>query len=66
MDLPKNDYWALMHAVATKGPIAVSVDATLWQSYFDGIFDGINGKCGWRIDHAVQLVGVRARFFWGG
>ena len=30
--LPSNDYGALMHAVATVGPIAISVDAS-WDLY---------------------------------
>jgi cathepsin L len=51
--LPTNDYNALMNAVATIGPIAISVAAS-WTFYSGGIF---NGDCGWIVDHAVQLVG---------
>uniref|UniRef100_A0A7S4C2E2 Uncharacterized protein n=1 Tax=Chrysotila carterae TaxID=13221 RepID=A0A7S4C2E2_CHRCT len=51
--LPANDYAALMHTVATKGPIAVSVAAS-WGMYEEGVFDG---ECGTTIDHAVVLVG---------
>lgn len=53
--LPTNDYDALMNAVATVGPIAISVAASQgWSFYGGGIF---NGDCGWIVDHAVQLVG---------
>jgi len=51
--LPANDYAALMKAVATVGPIAVSVDAS-WGLYEEGVFDH---GCGTTIDHAVTLVG---------
>lgn len=51
--LPHNDYNSLMNAVATAGPVAVSVAAS-WFSYESGVF---SGDCGTDIDHAVQLVG---------
>eukprot|EP01065_Artemidia_motanka_P024044 TRINITY_DN286_c0_g1_i1.p2 TRINITY_DN286_c0_g1~~TRINITY_DN286_c0_g1_i1.p2 ORF type:complete len:390 (+),score=158.88 TRINITY_DN286_c0_g1_i1:72-1172(+) len=51
--LPANDYGSLMKAVATVGPIAISVDAS-WGAYEEGVF---TGNCGTTIDHAVQLVG---------
>jgi len=54
--LIENNYTDLITAVATVGPIAVSVDAEPWMSYSSGVFTG----CGFsRIDinHAVQLVG---------
>ena len=54
MRLPKNNYTALMNAVASKGPIAISVAAEPWQLYESGVYDG---NCGADIDHAVQLVG---------
>ena len=52
--LPVNDHAALMHAVATYGPIAVSVDAS-WSGYESGIFESDNFNA--TIDHAVTLVG---------
>jgi cathepsin L len=54
--LPENNYTALIGALATIGPIAVSVDAQPWMAYSSGIFTG----CGFNsidIDHAVQAVG---------
>ncbi len=45
-----------MYAVATKGPIAVSVDASTWSSYKSGIFNGCN-QTNPDINHAVVLVG---------
>jgi len=54
--LPENNYTALLQAIATVGPIAVSVDAEPWMSYSSGVFTG----CGFNridINHAVQLVG---------
>jgi C1A family cysteine protease len=48
-----------MNAVATQGPIAISVDAS-WGNYEEGVFTCSDYKstlCGTSIDHAVQLVG---------
>jgi len=55
VQLPQNNYTALMNAVATVGPIAVSVDASAW-SYSSGIFSGCNAVNP-DIDHAVVLMG---------
>jgi len=52
--LPTNDYNALLTAVATVGPIAISVAASDWQFYDSGVF---NTDCGTEINHAVTLVG---------
>jgi cathepsin L len=54
--LPENNYDALMNAIATVGPVAVSVDASNWGAYEGGIFDGCNQKNP-DIDHAVVLMG---------
>jgi len=53
--LPENNYTALVTAIATIGPMAVSVDAGPWMSYSSGVFSG----CGTHVDinHAVQAVG---------
>lgn len=62
--LPVNDYTALADAVATKGPIAISLAAgsSGWQLYGGGVFGGGKlGKCGYDQDHAVQLVGYGAQ-----
>jgi cathepsin L len=62
--LPQNNYTALMNAVATVGPIAVSAAAEPWQLYFSGVYDG---NCGADVDHAIQLVGygtVRNKDYW--
>jgi len=52
--LPKNDYNSLMSAVATVGPVSISVDAEEWEFYSEGVF---NGECGSTINHAVTLEG---------
>lgn len=54
--LPVNDQEALLDAVATLGPIAISVDASAWSAYESGVFAGCNMTAP-DIDHAVQLVG---------
>jgi cathepsin L len=54
--LEENSYDAVMTAVATVGPVAVSVDASTWFLYQSGIFDGCNQKHP-DINHAVVLVG---------
>jgi len=56
VQLPENNYTALMNAVAQVGPIAVSVDASNWSAYKGGIFNGCN-QAQPDIDHAVVLVG---------
>ena len=52
--LPTNDYTALMQAVATVGPVSISVDAS-WSGYEKGVYKGCGNHT--TIDHAVQLVG---------
>jgi len=54
--LEENNYNELMYAVATFGPIAVSVDASNWHAYSSGIFNGCNQSSP-DINHAVVLVG---------
>jgi len=56
VQLPTNNYTDLVTAVATKGPIAISVAAggIGWQLYFGGI---MSGSSNFDMDHAVQLVG---------
>ena len=56
VQLPANNYTALMNAVAQVGPVAVSVDASTFHSYSSGIFDGCN-QVNPDINHAVVLVG---------
>ena len=55
--LPTNNYTSLVAAVATVGPIAISIAASsmAFQFYDRGVFDGKD--CGWDEDHAVGLVG---------
>jgi len=55
--LAENNYTDLMTAVATFGPIAVSVDAKKWSAYTKGIYNGCDTEADYDIDHAVQLVG---------
>jgi cathepsin L len=54
--LPSNKYEPVLQAVATQGPLIVSVDASSWRNYHSGVFDGCN-QTNPDIDHAVQLVG---------
>jgi cathepsin L len=56
VQLPENNYTALMNAIATVGPIAISVDASVWHNYESGVYDGCN-QVNPDIDHAVVLVG---------
>lgn len=57
MKLPKNSYKHLLKAVATVGPIAISVDASQFSEYESGVFDGCSSQEYVDIDHAVSLVG---------
>lgn len=54
--LPENNYTALMNAVATVGPMAISVDATGWGAYESGVYQIWNQNAP-VINHAVVLVG---------
>jgi len=54
--LPQNEYAPLLSHVATTGPIAISVDASAWGNYEEGVFDGCN-QTNPDLDHAVVLVG---------
>jgi len=54
--LPSNQYLPLLAAVASTGPISISVDASGWKNYETGVFDGCNQDKP-DINHAVQLVG---------
>lgn len=53
--LPVNQALPLMCAVAEKGPVVVSADATPWRMYAGGVFD----NCGRDavVNHAVLLMG---------
>lgn len=52
--LPKNQLEPLMRAML-KGPVAVSVAASNWQSYASGIFNSCDEE--WTIDHATLATG---------
>jgi len=56
VNLPSNDYLSLMEALAFKGPVVVSVDATNFRDYEEGVFDGCNMEDP-VINHAVVAVG---------
>ncbi len=54
--LPSNEATPLLDAVATVGPLAIAVDASAWDIYDSGVFDGCDAN-DIDLDHAVQLVG---------
>jgi len=56
VQLPENNYTALINAIATIGPIAVSVDASRWSPYKSGVYNACN-QAKPDIDHAVVLMG---------
>lgn len=53
--LPENKYEPLVRALVERGPVAVTVFATPWQTYRRGIFDSCDVDA--ILDHAVTLVG---------
>lgn len=55
--LPANNFTAVINAIATVGPLAVSVDASEWQLYDNGVFTPYDGYTSLDIDHVVQMVG---------
>jgi len=54
--LPINEYDPVIKALATVGPLTISVDAGNWHAYETGVFNGCN-QTNPDIDHSVQLVG---------
>ncbi|CAE7600552.1 RD21A [Symbiodinium pilosum] len=61
--LPVNDASALETALATKGPVSVTVAAGSWQLYGGGIFSGCSQGSDNTLDHGVQAVGY-AKDYW--
>jgi len=53
--LPENRLRPLLEAVARRGPVVVSVDASNWTSYRSGVFDSCERNA--TVNHAVLLVG---------
>ena len=51
--LPKNDYKAIMNAVAKVGPVGLAVAAGKWALYEKGVFETTDST----VNHAVVLVG---------
>ena len=45
---------AIMSALATTGPVSISVDASTWQDYKTGVLTGCSFVA---VNHAVQIVG---------
>merc|ERR1712072_1267623 len=65
--IPVNDADALETALATKGPVSVTVAAGPWQLYGGGVFSGcsrsIFGPAHPTLDHGVQAVGY-SKDYW--
>mmetsp|Transcript_35802 Transcript_35802/g.82167 ORF Transcript_35802/g.82167 Transcript_35802/m.82167 type:complete len:392 (+) Transcript_35802:88-1263(+) len=53
--LPENKLQPLLQAVANKGPVVVSVDASGWSMYAEGVYDTCKPDA--TVNHAVLLVG---------
>lgn len=53
----KNDYDALLFTVATIGPVDVTVDATDFEDYESGVFNGCSGEEFVNLNHGVNIVG---------
>eukprot|EP00656_Telonema_subtile_P021947 TRINITY_DN2298_c0_g1_i3.p1 TRINITY_DN2298_c0_g1~~TRINITY_DN2298_c0_g1_i3.p1 ORF type:complete len:369 (-),score=62.45 TRINITY_DN2298_c0_g1_i3:72-1178(-) len=66
VSLPSNENDPLLKAVATLGPLAISVAAGDWHDYEEGVYDGGNATNP-ELDHLVQLVGYGAdgdKLYW--
>jgi len=61
--LPINEAASLETALATKGPMSVTVAAGSWQLYGGGIFSGCSEGSDNTLDHGVQAVGY-AKDYW--
>jgi len=53
--LPTNELQPLMDAVANVGPVTIAADATLWYSYWVGIYDRCTPNA--IVNHAILLMG---------
>ena len=71
---PVNDVAAFETALATKGPMSVTVAAEPWQLYGGGVFEGCSRDNSNTLDHGVQAVGYTDKYwivrnswgsFWG-
>ncbi len=51
----------MKEALATLGPLSISVDAYQWQFYISGVFNNCHDS---EIDHAVLLVGYQEDGTW--
>ena len=47
-----------MEHVATKGPLAISSDASRWSFYSGGVFDGCSYDSNIEINHAIQVNSI--------
>merc|ERR1712147_13270 len=68
--IPENDADALETAIATKGPISVTVAAN-WGGYGGGVYDGGCSSSSCSLDHGVVAVGYDSDYWlvrnsWGG
>jgi cathepsin L len=61
--VPSNDASAFETALATKGPLAITVAAEPWMSYGGGVFNGCTGAVGAELDHGVQAVGYTPEYW---
>ncbi len=59
VSIEHNDYYGLLEAVATVGPIVVNVDASNWRLYKSGIFDErlYSNSTSRDINHVVVVYG---------
>jgi len=55
--ITSNDLEAHLQHLANVGPLSIAADASAWQFYSHGVFDGCNYESNIEINHAVQLVG---------
>lgn len=55
VQLPSNNYTAIMNAVGTVGPVVVGVDASSWSAYEEGIYVGLSSSPD--MNHEVVLAG---------
>jgi len=61
--LPVNSANGLETALATKGPVSVTVAADAWQLYGGGVFNGCSQGGDVTLDHGVQAVGYTEKYW---
>ena len=60
--LPRNNYEAVMYHLANVGPLSVAVDASNWDQYSNGVFDGCSYDKDIQINHGRLEIFIKIEY----